>query len=282
VDQGSFSSTISGGANHSIGLDSPRSTIGGGKFNSVGTSSPHATIGGGMNNSVGPNTDSAVIGGGASNTVSAAFAVVPGGSANLAGGDFSLAAGHRAQARHAGAFVWGDATDADVASTNSNQFVVRASGGYALYTATDLTAGVSLAPGAGAWSSLSDRDAKENFAPVDPREILAEVDALPVTSWNYKTQDPRIRHVGPTAQDFRAAFGMGESERTITTVDADGVALAAIQGLSRKLEEELRAKELRIRQLEQGLAELRERLASLAPDPVQPRAQVGASGTARR
>jgi trimeric autotransporter adhesin len=38
------------------------------------------------------------------------------------------------------------------------------------------------------------------------------------------------------AQDFHAAFGVGPDERHITTVDADGVALAAIQGLNRKLE----------------------------------------------
>jgi hypothetical protein len=33
------------------------------------------------------------------------------------------------------------------------------------------------------------------------------------------------------AQDFYAAFGVGEDDTHITTVDADGVALAAIQGL---------------------------------------------------
>jgi len=39
------------------------------------------------------------------------------------------------------------------------------------------------------------------------------------------------------ARDFHAAFGLGESEKRINTVDADGVALAAIQGLNQKLEE---------------------------------------------
>ena len=67
------------------------------------------------------------------------------------------------------------------------------------------------------------------------------------------------------AQDFRAAFGLGESERTITTVDADGVALAAIQGLNRKVEEENQAlrgaldgRDAEIAELKKGLAELRQ------------------------
>ena len=54
---------------------------------------------------------------------------------------------------------------------------------------------------------------------------------IPMGTWNYKTQDPSIRHIGPMAQDFYAAFGLGVDDRHIGTVDADGVALAAIQGL---------------------------------------------------
>ena len=40
------------------------------------------------------------------------------------------------------------------------------------------------------------------------------------------------------AQDFYAAFGVGKNETTITTIDADGVALAAIQALHQQLQEE--------------------------------------------
>ncbi len=87
----------------------------------------------------------------------------------------------------------------------------------------------------GAFSQASDRNAKENLTPIDPQEILEKVASLPLSEWNYR-QDPGTRHVGPMAQDFHAAFGVGPDERHITTVDADGVALAAIQGLNRKLE----------------------------------------------
>ena len=85
------------------------------------------------------------------------------------------------------------------------------------------------------FTPTSDRHAKENFAPVNPAEVLQKVAALPITEWSYKTI-AGARHVGPMAQDFHAAFGLGSDDKGISTVDADGVALAAIQGLNQKLE----------------------------------------------
>jgi len=113
---------------------------------------------------------------------------------------------------------------------------------------------------------LSDRNAKENFTAADGREILERVAALPLATWNYKAQDKSIRHIGPTAQDFHAAFGVGESDRTITTVDADGVALAAIQALNDKLNE----KEVRIDLLEKELAALKKLVSQLSLKANQP------------
>ncbi|MFO1302792.1 MAG: hypothetical protein U1F54_03620, partial [Burkholderiales bacterium] len=58
-----------------------------------------------------------------------------------------------------------------------------------------------------------------------------------ISTWAYKTEEAAgYRHIGPTAQDFHARFGVGYDDKSITTVDADGVALAAIQGLNDKLE----------------------------------------------
>jgi hypothetical protein len=164
--------------------------------------------------------------------------------------------------------VWADAHDHDFASGGSNRFSVRATGGVRFYSAIDTntgaaTAGVRLTSGSGSWSSLSDRSAKENFTPTEPREVLDKVAALPIATWNYKSQDKSIRHIGPTAQDFHAAFNVGENDRTITTVDADGVALAAIQGLNQKLEHELKAKDAQIRQLQSDLAEVKQLLLTL-------------------
>ncbi len=87
----------------------------------------------------------------------------------------------------------------------------------------------------GAVVLTSDRNAKADFAAVDAQEVLEKVAALPLQSWSY-TNRPGVKHVGPMAQDFRAAFGLGEDDKHIATVDADGVALAAIQGLNQKLE----------------------------------------------
>jgi hypothetical protein len=98
----------------------------------------------------------------------------------------------------------------------------------------------------------SDRNIKENFAAVDSAAMLAEISALPITSWNYTFEDPRVRHIGPMAQDFSAAFAVGATDKAIAKIDADGVALAAIQALHR------RAGELR-----EENDELRERLAKL-------------------
>jgi hypothetical protein len=89
--------------------------------------------------------------------------------------------------------------------------------------------------------------------------VLSRVAALPLAVWNYKSQDATIRHLGPMAQDFHAAFGLGESDTGITGVDADGVALAAIQGLNQKLEE-TRAENA---DLKRELAELKQVINSL-------------------
>ncbi len=84
--------------------------------------------------------------------------------------------------------------------------------------------------------SLCDRNKKAGFAPVDVDSVLAKVASLPLTTWHYTNDVAATPHLGPMAQDFHAAFGLGENDKTIATVDADGVALAAIQGLHRKVE----------------------------------------------
>ena len=75
---------------------------------------------------------------------------------------------------------------------------------------------------------------------------------MPLGTWNLKSQDPAVRHLGPVAEDFHAAFGLGETPERIQTGDADGVALAAIQGLLRqnqRMEKELEALRAEVRAL---------------------------------
>jgi hypothetical protein len=179
----------------------------------------------------------------------------------VASAQYCVAAGRGARALHYGTFVWGDANAAEIASTVINSVTMRASGGYRLFSNSGATAGVSLAPGSGSWTSLSDRNAKENLTPVNASDVLEKVAALPLATWNYKSQDATTRHIGPMAQDFKAAFGVGESETGITTIDADGVALAAIQGLNQKLTEALKRRDAESAELKQRLERLEELMA---------------------
>jgi hypothetical protein len=161
----------------------------------------------------------------------------------------SMALGnHVSTFNHAGALTIGDAGDGSMPSTMranaNNQFSARFAGGYRLFSSGDLTSGVSLAAGGGSWQSVSDVRKKTAFRDVEGEAVLAKLAAMPVRTWQYKAQDAAIRHMGPTAQDFHRAFGLGESDTTITTVDADGVALAAARALearTRAVREELAA-----------------------------------------
>ncbi|MGH9753841.1 MAG: tail fiber domain-containing protein [Blastocatellia bacterium] len=83
----------------------------------------------------------------------------------------------------------------------------------------------------------SDRNVKEAFETANPLLILQRLSELPIQTWNYKWNDAAIRHIGPMAQDFAAAFRVGEDDKHICPVDAQGVALAAIQGLYRIVKE---------------------------------------------
>jgi hypothetical protein len=106
----------------------------------------------------------------------------------------------------------------------------------------------------------SDRNAKKNFSSIDPQNVLEKVAAMPITRWNYKTDSSKVTHVGPMAQDFHAAFGLnGGDDKHISVVDAQGVALAAIQGLNQKLEAE-KAENAKLRS---SLTDLEKRLAAL-------------------
>jgi len=161
--------------------------------------------------------------------------MVPGGNGNTAAGELSLAGGYHADAAHNGSFVWSDYSSGSIVlkDTAVNQFLARASGGVYLYSNEAMTTGVKLAAGSGTWASLSDRNAKTDIVPVDDDSILARVAALPIARWRYRSE-AGVRHVGPMAQDFYAVFGVGEDDRHITSIDEDGVALAAIKALRRQ------------------------------------------------
>ena len=233
---------VGGGLNNMVSGAS--GTVSGGENNNVMAAA--ATISGGSQNAA--SGQGATVAGGNGNSANGNGAFVAGGASNSAGGNYSFVAGHHASSRaDAGAFVWGDdSSSSDVRPTAANQFVARSSGGVVFYTNPTLNSGVVLVPGGGSWASLSDRNLKEHFSSIDATEVLAQVMQLPIATWNYKSQSVDIRHIGPAAQDFFAAFNVGDDNRHITDIDEGGVALAAIQGLNQKLEAELKSKDAQL------------------------------------
>jgi hypothetical protein len=223
AEPGTTSATISGGGQIGTGAN---------------TVSDGGTVGGGVGNTAGP---LATVVGGSHNTASGVSSVVLGGDQNTAAGGRSLAAGSHADASHYGSFVWSDGSPLLIpfTSTADNEFSVRATGGVRFVSGVSFeggsfgsaTAGVSLAPGSGSWSSLSDRALKRNFATVESSWVLERLAGLPISTWSYRAQEPSIRHLGPTAQDFRRAFGLGVDSRHIDSIDSEGVSLAGVKAL---------------------------------------------------
>ena len=220
-------------------------------------SQPGATVGGGGNDQLGNTAGGrySTVPGGLANSASGDFSLAAG-NTSLAGGDFSFAAGHRATIRtafqvgggdadgDAGTFAWADSRDEALVSTGNDQFLVRAQGGlwFGSNSTVSIPAGQFIATSTGAhlssggtWTNASSRSLKTGFAAVDSQRILDAVIELPIQTWHYLASSEGT-HLGPVAEDFKAAFGLGGDGRSIATVDANGVALAAIQGLNRKLE----------------------------------------------
>jgi len=153
---------------------------------------------------------------------------------------YSTAMGNRAvSASNAyGSFTFADnSTTAPLANIIPKSFQARADGGVVFYSSALMGAGpmVWLPPGGGAWAGTSDRNKKENFEAVDCEKILKKIAKLNITSWNYKSQDRSIRHIGPMAQEFYSAFKMGENKLFISTTDMDGIIVAGIKGVNTRL-----------------------------------------------
>ena len=135
-------------------------------------------------------------------------------------------------------------------------------GVFQIGNATNNGNGAYLSAG-GVWTSSSSRTFKDGFASIDAGQILAKVIDLPVQTWFYKNDHQEGRHLGPVAEDFSALFALGNDEEHIGTVDENGVALAAIQGLNAKVEKENGDLREQNAALQTTLDELRARLNKL-------------------
>jgi hypothetical protein len=252
-------STIGGGAGNAIQTGASFSTIGGGEFNTI--SGRYGTVPGGDNNVAGTNSFAAGHRAKANHTGAFVWA-------DSSGADFASSADNQFSIRATGGVRLSDNTPNLSFGSTTRQMVNLFSSAYGLgvqdstfYQRSNFRfswfvggthSDLQNAPGAGGSVVMtltssglivngstccsSDRNVKENFTPVEPREVLERVAALPISRWNYKN-DAGTPHLGPMSQDFYAAFGVGPDNKHIATVDADGVALAAIQGLNQKLEE---------------------------------------------
>lgn len=90
----------------------------------------------------------------------------------------------------------------------------------------------------GTYLQGSSKSVKHSINPADQGEILDKLVNLPVSTWTYDREEG-VTHIGPMSEDFYEIFGVGGTEKGITTIDASGVALAAIQGLKQEKDAEI-------------------------------------------
>ena len=258
-------SAVSGGyENRARGY---RAVVGGGHLNNA--YGYRAAIGGGYSNYA-SGRDSAIAGG-YDNLASGVRGTVPGGYKCAAVGSDSFAAGYRAKANHNGSFVWSDNRYAsDIGSHIQHSARFRAYNGLRVDSGVwwleighakpiESHTGAYLGTD-GVWHNSSDAARKTGFEDVDAQVILEKVAGLRIQTWQHRrevlvkeegaelaTAGARRRHLGPTSQDFFATFGLGGDDKTISTLDADGVALKSIQALyARVLELEAKVAELEV------------------------------------
>jgi hypothetical protein len=286
---------IGGGYNNYVAQDSEGGAILGGENNVVWTNSRNSFIGGGVSNQI--IGSYSVIPGGLYNQVSGNYSFAAGWQArSIASGTFTWAdpstgASHFGSgsncfnvfsgnqiALEAGSSIYmsGGSTALGMGTDNiyliapNSEINMQASGEIDIFSQTHpVGAGVYIAAGGSGWNSLSDRNVKENFTDINARDVLEKVAQMPISIWNYKSQKQSIRHIGPMAQDFHAAFAVGEDDKHINNLDEEGVALAAIQGLNQKLESQIKEKDGQIHDLQKSISELRSMIANLAHPKTQ-------------
>jgi uncharacterized coiled-coil protein SlyX len=232
------------------------------------------------------------------------------GEDNTASGAASVALGYHAHTNaRQGSFVFSDRSSVDSLRAGVNHSANwRVSGGFRIFTSSNLTTGVTIQSGTvtsnwgqsnaviststgaylgtdGIWHDISDAHRKHLFLDVPGETVLDRLRAVPIRSWSYRVDPASVRHLGPTAQDFHAAFGLGRDTVTIAAIDEGGVALAAAQALDSRTRTQqqtiaaqqrtITAQQRRIDAQARELAELRRRM-----DRIE--AALAAQGTSRR
>jgi hypothetical protein len=257
--QGSYSTVGGGDGNIASGQ---YSTVGGGAKNTA--SGQLATMSGGDGNTA--SGTYSTVGGGIANAASGSSSTVPGGGGNTASGQNSFAAGYSANAVDDNSFVWCQLNGNTCTSIGTSTFTVAVQGPI-FFSTPDGSQGCILSPGSSGWSCTSDRNLKNNIRSIDSRSVLERVARMPISEWSMKSDKDNHNHIGPMAQDFYVAFGLGDSDKYIAQGDAQGVALASIQGLYRVVQE----KDRQIRDLTEQLRELQQQIKQIAAQLPTPR-----------
>ncbi len=213
---------------------------------------------------------------------------------SLALGDYSVALGNRTASCsggtisgntcpggiiRTGTFLWGDeSTTSFLQSQADNEFRVRANGGVRFRVSTSANGNT---PGAGgnvgcdltvavpSWTCASSRDVKENFEAVDGAAVLSSLRRLPLATFNYIDDASRTRHLGPVAEDFYEAFGLGDSDKSINAQNMAGVSLAAAKALEARtaqLEAEAEALKEQVRRQHATIEALTKAVCLASPD----------------
>lgn len=130
------------------------------------------------------------------------------------------------------------------------QSLVSGAGGATLWLDDDSSVGVNtILPEAmlhvagsgiveGDFRAGSSRDIKKNLEAAKAAELLARLTELEIFTWSYKDDPSESLHVGPLAEDFYRRFGFGHDDKHISPSDTAGLALAAIQGLQKVVQEQ--------------------------------------------
>jgi len=198
-----------------------------------------------------------------------------------ANNDYAVAIGYRASNNsHTGTMVMGDESTTDsVRNQADNEFRARYNGGFRLRVST---AANGNTPGAGGnvgcdltvavptWTCASSRNVKHSFTDVDGEDVLQRLAAMPVTTWIMNGDTTNTLHMGPVAEDFYKAFGLGIGETAIGLGDIDGVSIAAAKALESRtrqlmdengrLKEDLRRADERLAALEAQLKAIQAKL----------------------
>ncbi len=250
ANSGTVGGTIAGGG---------EVTSAGSLYNNV-VGGDFGSIGGGSDNFAGIY---ATVSGGNSNQANGFASTVIGGQRNFAIGRNSVAIGYQATARGFREMTFNNSDAGFDPQTQGlwggvTEYTINMKAQQGVYFQAGSSTGCTLAAGGTGWFCASDRNLKEKIVEVSPRAVLEKVASLPVSTWVIKGYEQL--HMGPMAQDFRAVFGLGRDDKTINSTDAQGVALAAIQGLNLKLNEKIKAKDDTIAKLTARLAAIEKRL----------------------